>query len=136
MHNPVQRYMVDYPPFILLSFWFGRRTPTYNKGMATFQVTPPENFSFTHPEEWPKWIRRYERRGAISFIVWATRRMISYGHSVYLRKIQKSTVSCRAHLILILSLGEALYLKERSLIKGNNKMGNCGCFYNGSLPAG
>ena len=55
-----------YPPFILSSCWFGRRTPTYNKGMATFQVTPPENFSFTHPEEWPKWIRRFERFRQVS----------------------------------------------------------------------
>ena len=28
--------------------------------MATFQVTPPERFSFK-PEEWSKWIRRFER---------------------------------------------------------------------------
>ena len=55
-----------YPPFILSSCWFGRRTPTYNQGMVTFQVTPPENFSFTHPEEWPKWIRRFERFRQVS----------------------------------------------------------------------
>ena len=29
--------------------------------MATYQIAPPENFSFTRPEEWPKWIRRFER---------------------------------------------------------------------------
>ena len=30
--------------------------------MATsFQISPPESFSFTNPEEWPKWIRRFER---------------------------------------------------------------------------
>ena len=29
--------------------------------MATFQVTPPEQFPFTKPEEWPKWSRRFER---------------------------------------------------------------------------
>ena len=29
--------------------------------MATFQVAPPEPFSFNRPEEWPKWIRRFER---------------------------------------------------------------------------
>ena len=28
--------------------------------MATFQVTPPEKFSLM-PEEWCKWIRRFER---------------------------------------------------------------------------
>ena len=28
--------------------------------MATFQVTPPEKFSFK-PEEWCKWIQRFER---------------------------------------------------------------------------
>ena len=29
--------------------------------MATYQVTPPEPFTFTRPEEWQKWIRRFER---------------------------------------------------------------------------
>ena len=28
--------------------------------MASFNVAPPEKFSFK-PEEWPKWIRRFER---------------------------------------------------------------------------
>lgn len=28
---------------------------------ANYQVSPPENFSFSKPEEWPKWIRRFER---------------------------------------------------------------------------
>lgn len=28
---------------------------------ASFQVSAPEPFSFTHPNEWPKWIRRFER---------------------------------------------------------------------------
>ena len=28
--------------------------------MASFQEQPPEKFSFK-PEEWPKWIRRFER---------------------------------------------------------------------------
>ena len=28
---------------------------------ATYQVSPPENFNFTNPQEWPKWIRRFER---------------------------------------------------------------------------
>ena len=30
--------------------------------MATsFQISTPERFSFTNPEEWPKWVRRFER---------------------------------------------------------------------------
>ena len=29
--------------------------------MATYQITPPESFSFNRLEEWPKWIRRFER---------------------------------------------------------------------------
>ena len=29
--------------------------------MASFQVTPPEQFNFSKPEEWTKWIRRFER---------------------------------------------------------------------------
>ena len=29
--------------------------------MAAFQISPPENFSFTRPEEWPRWIKRFER---------------------------------------------------------------------------
>ena len=28
---------------------------------ATYQVTPPESFTFKQPQEWPKWIRRFER---------------------------------------------------------------------------
>lgn len=28
---------------------------------ATFQVATPEPFSFARPEEWPRWIRRFER---------------------------------------------------------------------------
>ena len=28
---------------------------------ATYQVTPPEQFNFSHPEEWPKWALRFER---------------------------------------------------------------------------
>ena len=27
--------------------------------MATFQISPLENFSFTRPEEWPRWIKRF-----------------------------------------------------------------------------
>ena len=29
--------------------------------MATFQLSPPSNFDFSKPEEWPKWVRRFER---------------------------------------------------------------------------
>lgn len=29
--------------------------------MATYQVSLPERFNFSRPEEWPKWIRRFER---------------------------------------------------------------------------
>lgn len=28
---------------------------------AAFQVSPPPKFDFSKPEEWPKWIRRFER---------------------------------------------------------------------------
>ena len=29
--------------------------------MATFQVAPPERFNFIRPDEWPRWIRRFDR---------------------------------------------------------------------------
>ena len=29
--------------------------------MATYQVSPPEPFTFSRLEEWPKWIKRFER---------------------------------------------------------------------------
>ncbi|XP_069110194.1 uncharacterized protein [Argopecten irradians] len=29
--------------------------------MATYQVQPPENFTFAKPDEWPKWLKRFER---------------------------------------------------------------------------
>ena len=29
--------------------------------MATYQITAPENFNFNRPEEWPCWIRKFER---------------------------------------------------------------------------
>ena len=29
--------------------------------MATYKVTPPEQFTFRHSEQWPKWIGRFER---------------------------------------------------------------------------
>ena len=28
---------------------------------ATFQVAAPEPFNFSRPEEWEKWVRRFER---------------------------------------------------------------------------
>ena len=29
--------------------------------MVMFQWAPPEKFTFWTPQEWPKWIRRFER---------------------------------------------------------------------------
>ena len=29
--------------------------------MATFQIALPERFNFSQPDEWPKWIRGFER---------------------------------------------------------------------------
>ena len=29
--------------------------------MATFQVGLPTSFNFARPEEWPKWLKRFER---------------------------------------------------------------------------
>ena len=29
--------------------------------MAVFRVSPPEQFDFSQPDSWPKWIRRFER---------------------------------------------------------------------------
>ena len=29
--------------------------------MATYQISAPEPFDFTKTEDWPKWIRRFER---------------------------------------------------------------------------
>ena len=29
--------------------------------MATYQVPAPPNFNFRQPEEWSKWLRRFER---------------------------------------------------------------------------
>ena len=29
--------------------------------MASFQILPPEKFDFAHPEQWPRWHRRFER---------------------------------------------------------------------------
>ncbi|XP_061167955.1 uncharacterized protein K02A2.6-like [Saccostrea echinata] len=34
--------------------------------MASYQVQPPENFTFTKPEEWPKWIKWFERFRLVS----------------------------------------------------------------------
>lgn len=28
---------------------------------TTEQITPPDTFDFSHPADWPKWIRRFER---------------------------------------------------------------------------
>ena len=29
--------------------------------MATYQITALENFNFNRPEDWPHWIRKFER---------------------------------------------------------------------------
>ena len=29
--------------------------------MASYQMPPPKNFSFSKPKEWPKWFRRFQR---------------------------------------------------------------------------
>ena len=29
--------------------------------MASYQVPPPKSFNFVNPEEWPNWIRYFER---------------------------------------------------------------------------
>ena len=34
---------------------------TVERMTSQFQVSAPESFSFKYPEEWPKWIRRFER---------------------------------------------------------------------------
>ena len=31
------------------------------KQMATYQITAPENFNFNRPDEWPRWICKFER---------------------------------------------------------------------------
>ena len=36
--------------------------------MATYQVAAPESFIFSHPAEWSKWIRRFERFRVVSGI--------------------------------------------------------------------
>ena len=35
--------------------------PTEREMAGTYQVVTPERFNFSHPEEWQKWIRRFER---------------------------------------------------------------------------
>lgn len=29
--------------------------------MGTYHFSPPEQFNFSYPEEWPKWVRRFEQ---------------------------------------------------------------------------
>ena len=29
--------------------------------MATYQISPPQSFNFARPDEWPRWIRCFER---------------------------------------------------------------------------
>ena len=31
------------------------------QSMATFQISPPEKFTFSQPENWTKWIQRFLR---------------------------------------------------------------------------
>ena len=35
--------------------------PTNGRAQVTYQITPPDQFNFTKPNEWPQWIRRFER---------------------------------------------------------------------------
>ena len=37
------------------------KTNDQKAASATYQVTPPEQFNFSRPEEWTKWVRRFER---------------------------------------------------------------------------
>ena len=37
---------------------------------SIFQVPPPESFTFSTPEQWPKWVRRFKR---FSLCIWAKR---------------------------------------------------------------
>ena len=34
--------------------------------ITTYQVSPPETFNFSQPQEWPKWARRFERFRTVS----------------------------------------------------------------------
>ena len=36
---------------------------------TTYQVSPPETFNFSQPQEWPKWARRFERFRTASGLV-------------------------------------------------------------------
>ena len=29
--------------------------------MASYQIAPPKRFTFSNPESWPQWVRRFER---------------------------------------------------------------------------
>ena len=42
------------------------RTTCAMAATATYQVQPPEGFNFSRPEEWQKWIRRFERFRIVS----------------------------------------------------------------------
>ena len=37
------------------------KTNDHMAASATYQVTPPEQFNFSRPEEWTKWVRWFER---------------------------------------------------------------------------
>ena len=38
----------------------GRRV-AITRVMASYQIAPPERFDISKPDEWPKWLRRFER---------------------------------------------------------------------------
>ena len=48
------------PISLSITFRKGKTIRNLKEAMATYQVTPPEPFTFTRPEEWQKWIRRFE----------------------------------------------------------------------------
>ena len=53
--------------FVLLLFALPLASSAIATVMAqSFQVSPPDAFTFTKPNEWPKWIRRFERFRLVS----------------------------------------------------------------------
>lgn len=42
-------------------FRMRKRQESSKRDGTPVQITPPETFNFSHPSEWPKWIRRFER---------------------------------------------------------------------------
>ena len=72
--------------------------------MATYQVSPSEQFTFNRAHEWPKWIRRFKRFRSASglfeknpevprwFIPWVTMPMIFSDRLDWLKTRRKSTL--------------------------------------------